>query len=430
MSTALLSSICDEVSRRVDGAALVKAALSAERDLLGTGGPLHVLAFGKVAFPMFEGLQASVDPGRVAGALLVAPASRFPAEPRLPAGAHALISDHPTPSARSIEASRQAQVLVGALKPDDHLCVLISGGGSALMAAPAPGLTFDDKRAAVTAVARAGATIHELNAVRKHLSAIKGGQLGVATRARTTALALSDVIGNDPGTIASGPFSPDGSTFADALAIVRRLAPGAPAAVIARLEQGAAGQLDETPKPGDHRLAHVSYRLLAGPDRVADEARRLVEQSGRTAGVLSSDTELPVEALAAAYGGRARLESNAGGAPRVLVGNGEPTIVVTGSGRGGRATHLALLVARAIAGLPGVAFLAAGTDDRDGNSDACGAVVDGTTWARAQAAGLDPQAALVGCDSARPLEALGCLVRGPGRSNLLDLHLLAVGEPR
>jgi glycerate 2-kinase len=144
--------------------------------------------------------------------------------------------------------------------------------------------------------------------------------------------------------------------------------------------------------------------------------------------VLASNTEAEVQALALGYGQRAREQAAAAGPPRLLVGNGEPTIVVQGTGRGGRATHLALLVAREIAGLEGVAFLAAGTDDRDGNTSASGAVVDGQTWPRAVAAGLDPEAALRACNSADPLQTLSCLVRGPGTSNLLDLHLLAVGS--
>jgi glycerate 2-kinase len=275
-------------------------------------------------------------------------------------------------------------------------------------------------------VARSGASIAELNAVRKHLSAIKGGRLGLATHAQTTVLALSDVVGSDPGVIASGPFSPDPTTFAQALALVERLAPTAPKEVLAHLRRGAAGGLAETPKPGDPRLGHIEYTLVAGPERVPAEAKRIVEAQGVLASTLSRDTEASVEDLATDYGGLARREQQAGGPPRVLIGNGEPTIVVRGGGRGGRATHLALLMARAIAGMPHVAFLAAGTDDRDGSSDASGAIVDGSTWERAQSQGLDPAGALDRCDSEAPLKALGGLVRGPGTSNLLDLHLLAI----
>jgi hydroxypyruvate reductase len=143
---------------------------------------------------------------------------------------------------------------------------------------------------------------------------------------------------------------------------------------------------------------------------------------------MAHNTESPVRDLARAYGERARHEARLRGPARVFIGNGEPTIVVGGDGKGGRATHLALLMAREISGLQKVSFLAAGTDDRDGSSDASGAAVDGSTWTRAEAAGLDPAAALERCDSETPLKALGCLVRGPGTSNLLDLHLLSIGS--
>jgi hydroxypyruvate reductase len=417
-----------EVSRRVDGARLVSEAAAALAPERGGEGRVSVLALGKVAFPMLDGLVARVGSERIAAGLVIAPATRFPRAPALPPGVEALVSDHPTPSDRSLAAGQAALAFARRLGPTDRLVVLLSGGGSALVAAPAPGLSFEDKRAATTAVARAGARIAELNTVRKHLSALKGGRLGAACAAPTTVLALSDVVGDDPGTIASGPFAPDPTTFADALALVRRLAPEAPAAVVRHLERGAAGAIDETPKPGAPRLAHVEHRILAGPGRVPAEAERIAAAAGLPLGELGRDTELDVEALAAEYGARARAEAAAGGGPRLLIGNGEPSIVVTGDGRGGRATHLALLVAREISGLENVSFLAAGTDDRDGSADASGAAVDGTTWRRALAANLDPEGALARCDSATVLGALGVLVRGPGSSNLLDLHLLAIGR--
>jgi glycerate-2-kinase len=420
-----VTTIFFEVARRVDGAVLVSDALSSRPDLLAAG-PLHVLAVGKVAFPMFDGLVGQVKPARIGGGLLIAPATRFPEHPRLPPGVRALVSDHPDPSDRSVAAGNAARALLASLVPSDRLVVLLSGGGSAAMAVPADGVSLDDKRATTKALARAGASIVELNTVRKHLSAIKGGQLGVGTRASTRVLALSDVVGNDPGTIASGPFSPDPTTFAQALALVERLAPKAPARVLEHLRRGAAGRFPETPKPGDSRLAHIDYRVLAGPEKVAEEAKRFVEAQGGCTGELSANTEDSVSNLAASYGRQARKEQLAGGTPRVLVGNGEPTIVVRGTGHGGRSTHLALLMAREISGLPNVSFLAAGTDDRDGTSDASGAAVDGATWKRAESQGLDPAGALDRCDSEAPLRALGCLVRGPGTSNLLDLHLLAL----
>jgi glycerate 2-kinase len=398
------------VAAHVDGAILVENSI-AGAELAGA----HVLAVGKVARPMFEGFTRAVGPPD--DALIIAP-DDAPAPP----GARVLVSDHPHPTARSVAAASAARAFVERLGPSDRLVVLLSGGGSSLLAAPAGALTLDEKRATIAAVARAGAPIAALNTVRKHLSAIKGGQLGAATRARTTVLALSDVVGNDPATIASGPFSPDPSTFAQALALVDQLAPHAPLAARAHLTAGAAGAWAETPKPGDPRLAHVQFRVLAGPERVLAEAHRAAAGRGIPVDTLSTNTEQAVPALAALYAARARAQAG----PRLLIGNGEPPIVVTGEGRGGRCTHLALLMARELAGLRGVAFLAAGTDRRDGSVDAAGAAVDGETWSRAVAAGLDPQAALDRCDSGALLDALGCLVRGPGRSNLLDLHLLAV----
>ncbi len=289
----------------------------------------------------------------------------------------------------------------------------------------------------MAAVARAGATIRELNVVRKHLSAIKGGRLALETSAPISVRALSDVIGDDPATIGSGPFSPDPSRFAEAVAVVERLGARLPPAARAHLDRGARGEIPDTPMPASGALTHVDYRVLAGPARVVDEARDAIARvvDGGAAGTLALDVEDPVEVHAAVIGARARRElgdatASDGAAPRILVGNGEPRVILpAGAGRGGRATHLALLVARELAELPEpqrsrVAFLAAGTDDRDGDTDVSGAVVDGTTWERARAHGLDPEAALRAFDSLPVLAAIGDTLRGPGTSNLLDLHLL------
>lgn len=427
---ALARALFLSVANAVDGERLVGQAL-AQAPL--SEAPTAVLALGKVAFPMYAGARRLAS---AAPALLIAPATRFPpdlADAGLPANARALVADHPTPSARSLAAAAAARAFVGALTPEDRLLVLLSGGGSALLAEPAAGLSFEDKRATVTAVARGGASIRELNAVRKHLSGIKGGQLARACRAHTRVLALSDVVGNHPGTIASGPFCPDDTTFSEALALVLRLAPAAPAPAIARLRAGAAGELPETPKPGDPIFDRVRLEILAGPEAVRAAAERDANARGMHAQVIVRDTEQDVHALAALYAHAAReaLSGPSATQVRALIGNGEPRITVTGAGRGGRATHLALLVARELATLPEaargrVAFLAAGTDDRDGSADAAGAVVDGGTWARAEAAGCHPAAALAACDSEPPLRAAGALLRGPGTSNLLDLHLLVV----
>lgn len=432
-SSAPLAAIFAQVSRRIDAGALVREHLTREPG----PPPTHVLALGKAARPMFDGWRAATagQPDAARGALLVAPAPRLGDPATLPAWATALASDHPDITSRSVTAATAARSFVTALASDDRLLVLLSGGASALCAAPAPGVTLEDKRDLVRAVARAGATIRELNTVRKHLSAIKGGRLAAACAAPARVLALSDVPGDDPSAIGSGPFSADPTTFADALAIVRRRVPAATGTAIAHLERGAAGAHADTPKPGDPRLRDVTTAIVATPARVRAEAAAAAAGLGLpVAEPLWTDTEDDVAALAARVArvaepgppATAALPAPWGG-PRLHIGNGEPAITVPSSaGRGGRATHLALLVARALAGRRGVQFLAAGTDDRDGSGDASGALVDGDTWPRAQAAGLDPEGALAACDSERPLAALGALVRGPGTSNLLDLHLLLV----
>lgn len=413
---ALLTDIFDEVTARIDGGALVAEA-AADLPL----GPVHVLALGKAAAPMLAGLCRARPDLALASALVITPPRRARAVALPPA--EWLVADHPSPGPASERAGQRARAFVARLSPTDRLLILLSGGGSSLAAVPATGLSLDDKRAATTAVARAGASIHELNTVRKHLSAIKGGQLAAACAAEITVLALSDVIGNDLATIASGPFAPDPTTYGDAVAILERV--GGPAAAMQHLRAGAAGHAPETPKPGDPRLARVRHRVLAGPERVVVEAERALAARALTSGVLARQVEGDVRALAADYVARAHQERDSGRA-HVLVGNGEPTVVVSGGGRGGRATHLALLVAQGISGLSGVTFLAAGTDDRDGNGDAAGAVVDGTSWGQIRAAGLDPESALAGHDSATALGAIGALVGGRGTSNLLDLHLLAL----
>lgn len=412
-----------EVAAHVDGAALVRGPATAEAVAAAT----HVLAVGKVAFPMLLGAGDGAAPRPT---LAIAPGPRVPAE--VPLGVTVFPGDHPTPSARSVAAGEAALAFVRGLAPTDRLLVLLSGGASALMCAPAPGLSLEEKRSATGAVSRGGASIGQLNAVRKHLSALKGGRLAMESRAPVTVLALSDVIGGEPATIGSGPFSPDPTTYAEALDVVAQTKAEIPEVARLHLERGRRGELTETPKPGDPRMAHVTWTAVAGPERVPAEARRAAEARGLGMSVLSRDAEDDVDTLAAAYLDRARHEAGLPGAPRALIGNGEPTIKVgADAGKGGRSTHLALAVARGLAALPAsthrrIAFLAAGTDDRDGDTPVSGGLVDGTTWTRIRAAGVDPQRALERWDSYTALAAAGDTVTGPGTSNVLDLHLLVV----
>ena len=225
----LLRRIFLEVAERIDGARLVEGALDIH---VGSETPLQVLALGKVAGPMVAGLLRGLDSSqRLEAGLVIAPEDRLPAPGQLPAQFRLLPADHPIPSERSLAAGEAVRRFVSQLRAPSHLLVLLSGGGSALAVLPRPGLTLDDKRAATRAVARGGATISELNTVRKHLSALKGGQLGLACQVPVRVLALSDVVGNDPGTIASGPVLAGsdhlrGSTFAVRSVRVRRARAG------------------------------------------------------------------------------------------------------------------------------------------------------------------------------------------------------------
>jgi glycerate 2-kinase len=251
-----------EVAAHVDGATLVHGQATAEAVAAAT----HVLAVGKVAFPMLLGAGegANATPGSTPRpTLAIAPGPRVPAE--VPLGVRVYPADHPTPSARSVAAAEAALAFVRALAPSDRLLVLLSGGTSSLLCAPAPSLTLDEKRGATGAVLRGGAAIGQLNAVRKHLSAIKGGLLALESRAPVTVLALSDVIGGEPATIGSGPFSPDPTTYADALDVVARTNAEIPEVARLHLERGRRGEVPETPKPGDPRLAHVTWTAVAGP---------------------------------------------------------------------------------------------------------------------------------------------------------------------
>jgi glycerate-2-kinase len=306
--------------------------------------------------------------------------------------------------------------------------VLLSGGGSALAVAPAAGLAFADKADAVQAVMRGGATIQRLNAVRKHLSALKGGRLGARLApAPVTVLVLSDVPGDDLSSIASGPLAPDPTTYADALEAVADAGARLPDPVRAHLEAGLRGEREETPKPGDARLAGVTHRLLAGPVHLARAAADAARARGFQAEAEPAPLTGDVAEVAARLAAWAR--AHAGRGRRLLAFGGEPTIRVPPSATapdGGRAQHLALLAARELAGLP-AAVLAAGSDGRDGPTEQAGAVADGGTWDAARAAGVDLDRVLAEARSGPAALAVGAAIpRVETGTHLCDLVLVAV----
>ncbi len=417
-----LAGACEAVYRetlaRLGAGRLVSGALG--------GAPpraARVLALGKAAGPM-AGAALRVLGARALDALCVLPEGS-PA----PAGARAVFGTHPRPGAASLEAGRA--VLAWAERGRGEALVLLSGGASALAVAPADGVAFEDKVEAVALLMRAGRTIGELNCLRKHLSRLKGGRLGVLLApGPVEVLVLSDVPGHDLSVVGSGPLVADPSTFADAERIVREsgVAGRVPRSVLSHLARGARGEVPETPKPGDARLAAVRHRVLAGPVDLARVAAAVAEERGFEAeadpGPVTGDVGAFAERVLSWVRARAGT-----GRPRLLAAGGEPTVRVPPDAvapHGGRAQHLALLAAGGLEGLE-AAFLAAGSDGRDGPTDQAGAVVDGETAARARAAGLDLARALGEGRSGPAVRALGVEIpRFETGTHLCDLHLVAV----
>ncbi len=346
---------------------------------------------------------------------------------------HLLEAGHPVPDERGAAAARAIHDLAHSAGPDDLVLVLISGGGSALTPAPAPPITLAEKQALTRLLLRAGADIKQLNAVRKHCSILKGGQLArAAAPARVHALLLSDVIDDPLDVIASGPTAPDASTFAQALAILDRfgiadqVAPG----IIRRLEEGRRGAIPETPKPGDPLFEHVTNTVIGNNHLVIESAMERAGALGLPPHFLTRTLEGEAREVAARFVALAREVRTGAGparAPCCLIAGGETTVTVKGQGSGGRCQEFALAAAIEMAGLPDVVVLAAGTDGSDGPTTAAGAVADGQSAARAHSIGVDLAARLAENDSNAALAALGDLiVTGPTNTNLLDLYLVIV----
>lgn len=334
---------------------------------------------------------------------------------------------HPVPDAAGRAAAGRILAAVRNLTADDLVLCLISGGGSALLSLPADGLTLEDKQAVNRALLRSGAAIGEMNAVRKHLSAIKGGRLALAAHpARVATFLISDVPGDDPATVASGPTVPDPTSFAEAQAILRRYAIAAPDAVIRHLAEGAAGRIEETPKPGDARLAGNLVVTVATARQALEAAAAHARGLGLEPIVLGDDIEGEAREVARAHAALA-LERRRAGRPAVILSGGETTVTVRGEGRGGRNCEYLLALAVALDGTPGIHALACDTDGIDGSEDNAGALIGPDTPARARKAGLDPAACLARNDSYGLFAALGDLVvTGPTRTNVNDFRAILV----
>jgi hydroxypyruvate reductase len=330
---------------------------------------------------------------------------------------------HPVPDARGLAASARLLELARGAGEGELIVFLVSGGGSALTPAPAPPITLAEKQELTRLLLASGATIGELNAVRKHLSLFKGGQLArAAWPARVLTLALSDVIGDPLDVIASGPTAPDPTTFGDALEVLARrgLSGRVPASIARRLEAGRAGEIPETAKPGDPLFARVDNVVIGNNALVTDAAVATARRLGFRADLATRELQGEARDVAREFVARARRLTP----PACLIAGGETTVTVRGQGKGGRCQEFALAAALELSPTERMTVLAAGTDGTDGPTDATGAIVDAGTVARGAAAGADARRALADNDAYGFLRASADLiVSGPTRTNLLDLYL-------
>lgn len=413
-----LEAIYREALDELSGERLTRAAVGACAGALqpDPGGRVRVLALGKAAAAMARGARGLAQ--RLEGVAASASASAR----AVPDGVELALGAHPLPDERSLRAGEALLAAASRHRPSDRLLALVSGGGSALAAAPASGLTLEDERAASQALLRSGAPIDAMNTVRKHLSRLKGGLLGAACgQPRGLTLILCDVPSGDLAAVASGPFCADPTTFDQSLEAVRAYRVELSAAARLYLEAGARGDAPETLKPGDPRLAHLAPRLLASPADLARAATRWARTRG-----------IPCDCEERAFSGdfqelAERLLARAlSGPPGMLAIAGEPTLAVpSGAGSGGRMQHLALTLARALAGRRFRA-LCAGSDGRDGDTPHAGALVDGETARRAQALGVELDRVLARFDSAAACRTLGAALPAfDSGTNLCDLVLLS-----
>lgn len=337
---------------------------------------------------------------------------------------------HPVPDAAGEQAAADILKRVRTLTSRDLLLVLVSGGGSSLLSLPAAGITMSDLKQVTRRLLLSGAPIQAMNTVRKHLSAIQGGQLAAASRAPVLALVISDVTGDDPTHIASGPCAPDPTTYRDALSILRQYSVEAPAAVAAHLERGASGALAETPKPGDRVFAKTENRVIATAQQSLQSAGDFFRGHGITPAILGDSVTGEAREVAKVYAALARQvrqHQSPWKPPVALISGGECTVTVRGKGRGGRCAEFLLSLALDLDGAENMHALACDTDGIDGSEDNAGAVLTPDALHRAEQQGLDAAALLEQNDAYRFFQATGDLiVTGPTRTNVNDYRAILV----
>lgn len=395
---------------------------------LGEVGGVRVVGMGKASAVMAKPLTNLLGDRISGGIINVKYGHRFPLS-----GVKVVEAGHPVPDEAGLRGTKEMIGFLADSVDDDLVFCLISGGGSALSPAPAEGVTLGDKQDVTRRLLDCGATIHEINYIRKHLSRIKGGRLaGLARPSTLISLILSDVIGDDLDTIASGPTVPDTSTYYDSLRILNRykLTEVIPPAALRHLEAGARGEIPETPKDGDPAFARTQNVIVGSNALAVQAAREAAAALGYNPLVLSSFVEGETREVARVHAAMAKEVLQSGNPvppPACIISGGETTVTVRGSGKGGRNQEFALASALEIEGLDRVLIMSAGTDGTDGLTDAAGAFARGDTVDRGRSRGLDAESHLARNDSYnffRPLDDL--IITGPTLTNVMDLRLVMV----
>lgn len=377
---------------------------------------VNLIAFGKAAYRMALAARDSLGDNIYRGVVITK--YGHAASDRIGDKIKVFEAGHPVPDANGIKATDEAIGLLNGSDEDTLVLCLISGGGSALLARPKDGISLNDKQSITNDLLRAGADIHEINAVRKHISMVKGGQLAsIAKPAHVLSLIMSDVIGDDLDAIASGPTSPDISTFNTALDVIKKYDLAAPANIIRHLKAGAMGNIPETPKPGDEIFNRVRNKIIASNRICLDAAKLKAESLGYKTVILTDSLKGDVNDAAKWLVDKISEYQDR---PFCLLSGGETTVNVKGTGKGGRNMELALRVATMIDGIEGATFLSAGTDGTDGPTDAAGAVVDSNTIKA-----LDPDEFLNNNDSYGFFRRTGeLLITGPTGTNVMDVQVM------
>lgn len=401
------------------------------RRRLQPDGRLYLMAVGKAAIPMAQAAVELLGEHLYQG--IVITKYGHTRGMRLPERVQVIEAGHPVPDQQGLAGAQAAAQMIASAGAKDHVLVLLSGGASALMPLPAEGVTLQDVQQLTELLLRSGATIQELNAVRKHIDQLKGGQLArLAAPASLTSLLLSDVIGDRLDVIASGPTAPDPSTFADAWDVLARrdLLQATPPGVVERLRAGMRGEAPDTPKAGDPIFTQVTHTLVGSNRQAALAAVQAARDRGYDTLLLTTFLQGEARQVGLMLAGLAmgiRTHGDPLPPPACLVLGGETTVKVRGPGKGGRNQELALAAALALEGIPSVAVMSLATDGTDGPTDAAGGIVDGGTLQAIERAGFDPYHELENNNAYPVLEAAGALLKtGPTGTNVNDLLFVLV----